>query len=166
MTPRILRTSICAAAAALAALGAGAAPAMAECTGIQLTVRRPGTVDYVCRANCGAVPSALLLASQDYEGHDARFCMELCEERADCRAISFEFILVGSTPMTRCNLWREGELATYDLGVYTPRMRQPGVCFKRWALRRDPRFDINFDRVRPDQYRPGMPGPGGAIPKK
>lgn len=86
------------AAAALAlALGGLASPAGADCTGTQLTLQRPNAIDYVCRANCGAVPNALLLASRDYEGQDATTCMRLCEERADCRAISFEFIF-GKSP--------------------------------------------------------------------
>jgi hypothetical protein len=152
---------------ALAAIGA-AAPAAAECTGRRLTVERPNATNFVCRANCGAVPNELLLARRDiYRTHDARYCMELCEERADCRAISFEFLYEGGEQITRCYLWREGELTTFDDGVYTPRMRQPGVCYRRWAAYRDPRFEIDTNRLGQDQMRPGVPGvPGPSVPKK
>lgn len=155
------------AAAAALALGLGglAAPAAADCTGLHLTVQRPNATDFVCRANCGAVPNALLLASRDYDGHDATLCMRMCEERADCRAISFEFILVGGVPTTRCMLWREGELTTYDLGFYMPRMRQPGVCYRRWNPRRDPRLQIDTNILHQDQLRPGLPG-HALTPKK
>jgi hypothetical protein len=164
LTPLAFAARTAPAVLALAALFGAAAPAAAECTGMRLTINRANAIDYVCRANCAAVPSRTLLASRDYAGHDARMCMDLCDERAGCRAISFEFIYTGDTMMTRCQLWGEGELATYDLGVYTPRMRQPGVCYRRWAPSRDPRLQQDFDRLQQDQHRPGVPGPG--LPKK
>lgn len=149
----------------LAALVGTTTPAAAACAGPNLTIQRANAVDYVCRANCGAIPNALLAATHNFDGHDARPCMDLCDSRADCRSISFEFYYVGDTPMMRCFIWREGELTTYDrVDDARPRTRQPGVCQRRWAPSRDPRLQLDTERLQQDQYRPGLPGPG--VPKK
>jgi len=164
LTPLAFAARMAPAVLALAALFGAAAPAAAECTGFRSTMNRPRAIDYVCRANCAAVPSKSLLASRDYEGHDAVFCMDLCDSRTGCAAISFDFIYTGTTPMTRCNLWGAGELATFDYGVYRPRTRQPGVCYRRYAPSRDVRIQQDFGRLQPDRRRPGVAGP--SLPTK
>jgi hypothetical protein len=159
-----IRYGLAAAGLALG-LAATAAPASAACTGTQLTIHRANATDYVCRANCAALPNELLLLVQDYPGHDATSCWALCDGRADCRAVSFEFYWEGSTRMTRCNLYREGELTTFDrVTSASPRERQPGVCYRRWAVYRDPRFQIDTNTLHQDQLRPGLPG--HALPPK
>lgn len=146
------------------ACGFAAQPATADCSGIRLTIAR-GAYNYVCRANCAALPDASLALSEDYRGHDATMCMAICDARTDCRAISFEFIFVGDTPMTRCYIYREGDLTTYDrIADPSPRARQPGVCYRQWVPGRDPRVKIDTDVFHQDQFRPGLPGVPG--PKK
>lgn len=159
-------------ALALAAFAGGAAPVAAACSGPNLTVNRANAVDYVCQVRCGADKggAARLLVTRDRPGHDATPCMDLCDAWVGCRAISFEFLTeTGSDgrvyQTTVCYIWGEGEIAISDrAGEPSPRARQPGVCYRRWAPSRDRRLQIDVDRLQQDQMRPGIPGP--TVPKK
>jgi len=160
--PRLSRAALGALAVGLGF--AGAAPAAADCTGPHLTIHRAHAVDYVCRARCAAsAGDARLLVTRDRDGHDATACMSLCDAWVGCRAISFEFLTeTGSDgrvyQYTTCYIWGEGELATTDRdGEASPRARQPGVCYRRWAPSRDPRIQIDTRIFNQDSLRPGLP---------
>lgn len=153
--------------AGLGALAVGlglAAPADATCSGVQGTLSRPGNAHYVCRANCSVAGGyGYIIRTEYYDGmHPASTCMDECTRTPGCRAVSTEY---GDTRRdgspgthTVCIMFREGDFDTVDHAPI-PRVRNPAVCYRDFSLRHDPRLRIDTNLFRPEQYRPGVPGP-------
>lgn len=166
----MLRTLACLSSLTFAS-GIAALPASAACGSPYSTITRPGG-GYSCYMNCTmASGDARPLSTRTVSGPRDVIaihgdCISQCMRTPGCTSVSYSDWYKGGVHYARCTLWTLSSEATTESRYGTTPGADYWVCHldSPGELGRDPRFHIDTDKFRQDQYRPGVPGP--SVPRK